>query len=176
MRAAGWRVTFASDATCYTDVPANLWALIRQRLRWERDAIRLRLRKHRGIVLASSPSRRFINAVHQWDFLVFELGASVAFPFYLVLLFSLYGSLAAPILVAVQCGLLLIDTAMLALAALIVPRMEPLSCLAYIPGFTIYSGWIMRPIRLLAFVQEWFLFGSRHDNYVPAKVRLIRKW
>jgi hypothetical protein len=34
----------------------------------------------------------------------------------------------------------------------------------------------MRPVRLLAFVQEWFLFLSRNDNYVPAKARLIRKW
>jgi cellulose synthase/poly-beta-1,6-N-acetylglucosamine synthase-like glycosyltransferase len=176
MRSAGWRVTFASDATCYTDVPANLWALTRQRLRWERDAIRLRLRKHREIVFASSPRRRFINAVHQWDFLIFELGASAIFPFYLVLMFSLYGSLAVPILMAAQFGLLFIDAAILALAALIVPRTGKLSCLLYIPGFSIYSGWIMRPVRLLAFAQEWFLFGSRRDNYVPAKVRLIRKW
>ncbi len=176
LRAAGWRVAFAPAAACYTDVPTSLWVLVRQRLRWERDAIRLRCRKHRHSLMASRRHRRFAEAIHQWDFLVFELGATAVFPLYLAWLFSQYGALALPVLMAMQSGLLLLDTAVLALAALIVPRPVALSALLYMPGYSVYSGWVMRPVRLLAFVHEWFLFGSRHDNYVPAKVRLIRKW
>lgn len=176
LRAAGWRVAFAPAAACYTDVPVRLWTLMRQRLRWERDAIRLRCRKHRRGLLASGRCWGLAEAAHQWDFLVFELGATAVFPFYLAWLFSQYGGLALPVLMAAQFGLLLLDTAVLALAALIVPRPVPLSALLYMPGYSVYSGWVMRPVRLLAFLHEWFLFGSRHDNYVPAKVRLIRKW
>ena len=178
LRDAGWRVAFAPDAICYTDVPTHLWTLVRQRLRWERDSIRLRCRKHRRSLTRSgrSGNRGFAEVVHQWDFLVFELGATAVFPFYLAWLFSQYGGLALPILVAMQSGLLLLDTALLSLAALIVPRSVPLSTLLYMPGYAVYSGWVLRPVRLLAFVHEWFLFGSRHDNYMPAKVRLIRKW
>jgi cellulose synthase/poly-beta-1,6-N-acetylglucosamine synthase-like glycosyltransferase len=176
LRAAGWRIAFAPNATCYTDVPVKLWDLVRQRLRWERDAIRLRCRKHRRTMLMTGGRGGFSEAVNQIDFLVFELGATAVFPIYLAWLFSNYGGLAIPILVAMQLGLLLLDTGVLALAALIVPRGVPLSTLLFMPAYAIYSGWIMRPVRLLAFVQEWFLFGSRHDNYVPAKVRLIRKW
>lgn len=176
LRAAGWRITFAANAICYTDVPAKLWGLVRQRLRWERDAIRLRCRKHRRMLLNPGHRSGFAEAANQWDFLVFELAATLIFPGYLVWLFSVYGEMALPILLAMQFGLLLLDTALLAIAALSVPRAVPLSLLLYMPGFAIYSGWVMRPVRLLAFIQEWFLFSSRQDNYVPAKVRLIRKW
>jgi cellulose synthase/poly-beta-1,6-N-acetylglucosamine synthase-like glycosyltransferase len=34
LRAKGWRIDFAEDAVCYTDAPATLWPLIRQRFRW----------------------------------------------------------------------------------------------------------------------------------------------
>ncbi|MGZ8995259.1 MAG: glycosyltransferase family 2 protein, partial [Rhodospirillales bacterium] len=39
LRQAGWRIRFAHDAWCLTDVPLTLAAFIRQRLRWERDAL-----------------------------------------------------------------------------------------------------------------------------------------
>ena len=176
LRGAGWRIAFAADAICYTDVPAKLWALIRQRLRWERDAIRLRCRKHRRMLTNPGHRSGFAEAANQWDFLIFELTATLVFPCYLVWLFTVYGGLALPILLAMQFGLLLLDTAVLAVASFCVPRGVPLGLLPYMPGYAIYSGWVMRPVRLLAFLQEWFLFGSRQDNYVPAKVRLIRKW
>ncbi|MBK1657923.1 glycosyltransferase family 2 protein [Paracraurococcus ruber] len=176
VRAAGWRVAFAPDATCYTDVPARFRGLVRQRLRWERDAIRLRFRKHRRILFGGDPAMGMAEAVHQWDFLVFEFGATVAFPLYLAWLFAMYGDMAVPILLAMQAGLLLLDTAMLAAAALAVPRRVPLSLLLYAPGHAVFSAWVMRPVRLFAFIQEWFLFGSRRDDYVPAEVRRIRKW
>jgi cellulose synthase/poly-beta-1,6-N-acetylglucosamine synthase-like glycosyltransferase len=176
LRAAGWRIAFAPDAVCYTDVPPRLGQLVRQRLRWERDAIRLRLRKHRRSLAMPGHRGAFAEAAHQWDFLVFELAATAVFPVYLAWLFALYGGMALPILVAMQAGLLLLDTAVLALAGLTVPRGVPLGSLLYLPAYSVYTGWVMRPVRLLAFVQEWFLFLSRNDNYVPAKARLIRKW
>jgi cellulose synthase/poly-beta-1,6-N-acetylglucosamine synthase-like glycosyltransferase len=176
LRAGGWRIVFAENAICYTDVPASLWVLARQRLRWERDAIRLRLRKHRHRLSPLSQATGFASIVHQFDFLVFELGATIAFPFYIVWLFSAYGNLAFSLLLAVQFGQWILDAAILALAACIAERAVPPDFLIYLPGFSFYSGWLIRPVRLVAFIQEWFLFGSRHDNYIPAKVRLLRKW
>jgi cellulose synthase/poly-beta-1,6-N-acetylglucosamine synthase-like glycosyltransferase len=176
LRAAGWRIAFAPDATCYTEVPARLSTLVRQRLRWERDSIRLRCRKHRRSVLGSDSRWIIAEAAHQWDFLIFEFGAAVVFPFYLMWLSLQYGSLALPILIAMQFGLIPLDIAMVALASLISQRTVPMSLLLYSPGYSVYSAWMMRPVRLLAFIQEWFLFGSMRDNYVPAKVRQIRKW
>jgi cellulose synthase/poly-beta-1,6-N-acetylglucosamine synthase-like glycosyltransferase len=176
LRNARWGVAFAPSATCHTDVPVRLWILVRQRLRWERDALRLRCRKHRRTLMLSGRPGGFAGAVNQCDYLVFELGATLAFPIYLAWLVSFYGALALPVLVAMQFGLLLLDTVGLALSALVVPRSVSLSTLLYLPGYALYAGYVTRTIRLLAFVHEIFLFGSRNDNFVPDKVRSIRKW
>lgn len=45
LRRTGRKIAFAEDAICYTDVPATTKALIQQRFRWERDAVRLRYRE-----------------------------------------------------------------------------------------------------------------------------------
>lgn len=176
LRKAGWKIAFARDAICYTDVPETLWVLVRQRLRWERDAIRLRLRKHRRDLLASNRAGKRLDLAHQWDFLVFELLTTLTFPFYLAWLFATYGAVALPILIAMQLGVLLLDLVSLALAAIVMRRAIPVRFILYAPGYSVWSGWVTRSVRLLAYVQEWFLFASRLDNYVPAKVRLIRKW
>jgi len=34
----------------------------------------------------------------------------------------------------------------------------------------------MRFVRLAAYLQEWLFNASATDNYVPEKVRLLRKW
>ena len=36
--------------------------------------------------------------------------------------------------------------------------------------------YVMRPVRLLAYIDEWVFSGSHRDNYTPIKVRLERPW
>jgi hypothetical protein len=43
-------------------------------------------------------------------------------------------------------------------------------------GFSLFTSYVMRFVRLWAYFEEWLLFASIHDNYVPHKVRVIRKW
>ena len=175
LRARGWRTAFVPTAVCYTDVPATLGALVRQRLRWERDAVRLRYRKHKAVML---PSSRFIlaEAIHQWEFLLFNVLGAFAFLPYVIWLFATYGDMAIPVLIAMQLGLLLVDTTMLALAAAITGRSVFWRNLAYVPGFSLFMSYVMRFVRLWAYLQEWLFFGSIHDNYLPHKVRAVRKW
>jgi cellulose synthase/poly-beta-1,6-N-acetylglucosamine synthase-like glycosyltransferase len=80
LRAKGWRIEFAEDAVCYTDVPATLWPLIRQRFRWERDAIWLRFRKHRRSMNARSPRFQLAEAFHQWEYLAFNVFGAAIIP------------------------------------------------------------------------------------------------
>ncbi|HJZ43039.1 MAG TPA: glycosyltransferase, partial [Hyphomicrobiaceae bacterium] len=176
IRAAGWKVVFADEAICYTDVPVRLWTLVRQRLRWERDAIRLRYRKFLGLMDARSGRFRLPELFHQWEFLIVNVAATVVFPVYTVWLFAQYGEFALPILVAMQLGLLLLDFLTLALAALITDRPVFLRNSPYMPGYSVFSTFIMRAVRLWAYVEEWLLFASVRDDYVPHKVRSIRKW
>ena len=176
LRANGWRVAFADDAVCYTDVPTGLWALIRQRLRWERDSVWLRFRKHWRLIDPSHADFRLSEALHQWDFLIFNVAAAVLFPFYLVWLFILYGDFAVAILVAMQLGLFTIDVTMLAIVCHVTGRPLFLRNLPYLLGYSVFTTYVMRFVRLWAYVEEWFLAGSRQDNYVPLKVRAVRKW
>ena len=92
LRNAGWRIQFAADAAGYTDVPVTLMDFTRERLRWERDAVRLRYRKHLAVIGPFSSRFDVLELVHQLEFIVFNLIAAAAFPFYLLWLFSIYGS------------------------------------------------------------------------------------
>jgi len=176
LRAKGWRIDFAEDAVCYTDVPASLWPLVRQRFRWERDAIWLRFRKHRRSMNAKSPRFRLAEAFHQWEYLIFNVGGAVIFPFYVAWLYFTYGSFATTTLIAMQMGLLAIEVLMLAIAAHVTGRPVFLRNFPYLLGYSMFASYVMRFVRVWAYIEEWFLSGSRGDNYVPFKVRTLRRW
>jgi cellulose synthase/poly-beta-1,6-N-acetylglucosamine synthase-like glycosyltransferase len=176
LRAMGWRVVYVPTAICYTDAPVSVAALVRQRRRWERDSVRLRYRKHRDLMLPTSGRFHFAEAVHQWEFLLFGVVGALAFPVYIAWLFAIYDDMAITILVAIQLGLLIVDTAMLALAAAIIKEPVFIRNIAYMIGFSLFTSYAMRFVRLWAYFEEWLLFASIRDDYVPHKVRVIRKW
>lgn len=176
LRSAGWRTAFVRDAICYTDVPSTLWAYYRQRMRWEGDSLGLRLRKHVGLMLPGSSRFDFVEAIHQWDFLLFNVLGAVLLPVYVVWLFSLYGSFALIVLLAIVAALSALNVIMLLLAAIVTGRDVFFSNLIYVPGFTVFTSFIMRTIQLIAYTQEWFLFRSQRDPYSPPKVRAVNDW
>jgi cellulose synthase/poly-beta-1,6-N-acetylglucosamine synthase-like glycosyltransferase len=176
LRAAGWRIAFAPGAVCYTDVPESLWPLVRQRLRWERDSVRIRFRKHRRSLNALRHDFKVSEAIHQWDFLVFGVGGAVVFPAYLIWLFATYGEFAVPVIVAMQLALVILDMLSLALADMASGRRVFWSHAPYMLGYSIFTSYVMRMVRLWAYAEEWLRFASINDNYVPLKVRTIRKW
>jgi cellulose synthase/poly-beta-1,6-N-acetylglucosamine synthase-like glycosyltransferase len=161
LREAGWKTLFAADAMCYTDVPETLVALTRQRFRWERDAVRLRYRKHSSLLNPFSRRFRMIELVHEIDFIVFSVLSAVVFPFYILWLFATYGDLAVMILVGAQVGMLVLDSLSFVLAALTSPKVRTWRLLPYVPGYSLFNGLIMRFIRLAA--------------YVPQKVHRVRR-
>jgi cellulose synthase/poly-beta-1,6-N-acetylglucosamine synthase-like glycosyltransferase len=171
-----WRVAFAENAICYTDVPSTLWTLFRQRMRWERDVIWIRYRKHRRLMNPSWQRFQLSEAFHQWDFLAFNILGALIFPIYIIWLYLTYGAFATPILVAMQLGLCALDISMLAITAHITGRPVFWRNLPYLLGYSAFCSYGMRLIRLCAYVQEWFLSASRRDNYTPLKVRTVRKW
>ena len=65
---------------------------------------------------------------------------------------------------------------MLALAEVIVGRGAFRRNIGYLFGYSLFASYFMRMVRVAAYVEEWFLSGSRKDNYVPLKVRAVRAW
>lgn len=176
LRMAGWLSRYAPHAICYTDVPTSAFVLIRQRLRWERDSIWIRYRKHKWLL--NPFSRQFLpgETFHQWDFLIFSVLAAFIFPAYLVLLGIQYGAFLPAILISMQLGLLTIDVTVLALASWITGRPVFWRNLPFLPAYTLFQCYVMRPVRLWAYIDEWCFSGSHRDNYTPLKVRLERPW
>jgi len=175
LRTAGWKAVFAADAICYTDVPVTLMALTRQRFRWERDAVRLRYRKHGTLLNPFSKQFDVIELLHELDFIVFNILAAVMFPVYLVWLFVIYGDFAPLILVAAQFGMWGLDLFTFLLAAWVTPKANAQSLLPYLPAYSPFYGFLMRMVRVVAYLQEWVFRASYRDSYVPKKVHLVRK-
>ena len=176
LRKAGWKVRFEDTAICYTDVPDTLRALTNQRFRWERDAVRSRYRKHLDMLNPFSQQFRLSEMVHEIDFIVFQIIGAVMLPFYIVWLFVTYGELGLVFIVAAQLGLVVLDVIVFSVAALATPKASTFGLIAYVPGYSLFNGVYMRFVRLAAYTQEWIFNASAGDNYVPEKVRLVRKW
>lgn len=176
LRARGWKIRFEPGALCYTDVPATSWALVRQRLRWERDSIRVRFRKHKRLMWLFSPHFRLSEAYHQIDFLIFHVGFGFLFPLYLAFLSVQFGSSAFVVLFGVQLIALLLDVGVFALALIVTGRWHYLRYIVFLPGYGLYTGLFMRAVRLWAYAEEWSFDASRRDSYVPSRVSYARHW
>lgn len=174
LRQQGWEIRFAGDAVCYTDVPETLGGLLAQRFRWERDAVRLRYRKHIDLMNPFSPRFRTVELMHELEFLAFNVVAAAALPVYLLWLFSSLGELGVVVLLGAQAGLVMLDAVSFLLAAYATPRTHCLPLLPYLLFYTLFNGVFMRFIRLAAYLQEWVFDASYRDEYVPAKVHGAR--
>jgi cellulose synthase/poly-beta-1,6-N-acetylglucosamine synthase-like glycosyltransferase len=174
LRRQGGKVEFAADAICFTDVPVSVGRLIRQRLRWERDALRLRYRKHGALINPFSTDFTPRELFHELEYLLFNVIAALALPFYVGWLFTIYGVFALHILVAAQLGLLVLDIFTFMIAASVTPGQRAIRLIPYLPGYGLYNGYFTRLIRVVAYVQEWVFQASYSDNYVPQKVNLVR--
>ncbi|MEM5501605.1 glycosyltransferase [Ahrensia kielensis] len=174
LRRNGGRIRFVEDAICYTDVPETLNSFVKQRFRWERDAVRLRYRKHRYFLNPFSPYFSIKELVHELEFLFFNVISAAMLPFYILWMFSLYGSFAFVILLSAQLGLLVLDVATFLMAAYATPKNRSYELIPFLVGYTVFNGVYMRFVRLLAYLQEWIFRASYRDTYVPDKVHDVR--
>jgi cellulose synthase/poly-beta-1,6-N-acetylglucosamine synthase-like glycosyltransferase len=170
LRAAGWKIRFAEHAWCLKDVPETLGGFVRQRLRWERDALRLRLRKHRWSLDPRYGWRDSRELLHQFEFVLLHLVATFAFPVYLAWLGDTFGGGALTVLVLVTMLYILLDFVAIACALVVVDRAEVKRLLPYVLVYGPFHAYLMRTVRLVAYVQEWVFASSRRDRYVPARV------
>ena len=174
LRQAGWTIRFAENAVCYTDVPETLRGLVRQRFRWERDAVRLRYRKHAGMMNPWSARFRLSEVFNEVEFLLFNVIGAIAMPFYIIWLAITFGTIAIPVLIAAQFGLLIIDGMAFLLAAAVSRSVPSYRLILDLPGYSLFSGVFMRMVRLTAYFDEWVFKSSYSDEYVPKKVHDVR--
>ncbi len=176
LRTNGWKIRFVADAQCHTAVPTSLFVLIRQRLRWERDSVRIRYRKHSRLMNPFRHDFQASETFHQWDFLFFSVISAVIYPFYLGYLFTYYGFFAITLLVMTQLAFLFVDVVIFLSSLAITRQWSLISYLPYSAGYGTFNSVFMRMVRVWAYIQEWFLDSSRGDSFVPTRVAKARKW
>ncbi|MFY0613014.1 MAG: glycosyltransferase family 2 protein [Hyphomicrobiaceae bacterium] len=176
MRSRGWRIRFEPEAICYTDVPHTAWSLVRQRLRWERDSVRVRFRKHKRELSPFAKNFRSSETFHQVDFLLFHVLFAFVFPVYLAFMWLAFGHNAMFLLIAVQVVALMLDCLAFVIAIAITGRWHSFGMCAYLPAYSLYTSVFMRLVRLWAYIDEWAFDSSRKDSYVPERVAHSRQW
>ena len=173
LRRCGWTVRFAPDAWCFTDAPATLAALVRQRRRWDRDTVRVRLRRFRN---AFSPGRRtfaLLETFEQCEWLLMNLVVTLVFPVYVAWMFFTFGAGAIYILGFVALVYLIVDLIGFTMALVVSRRYDAPMIRAIVPYllvFGVFNGVFMRLVRLYAYFEEWVYRMSYKDSYSPSRV------
>jgi cellulose synthase/poly-beta-1,6-N-acetylglucosamine synthase-like glycosyltransferase len=169
LRRLGYRVRFVSEAWADTAVPDNPVSLIRQRQRWDRDSLRIRLIEYREIEIFKP--ERLSDTLQRLDFIVFDLVPTLSFPFYMIYCTLIFGPQTLLFLVAVYALLLGIALFNIALASLMFGRSPTLFGLSVALVFPFYQGIAMKLTRFVAYSSEILFSTSRSDDYVPPRVR-----
>jgi cellulose synthase/poly-beta-1,6-N-acetylglucosamine synthase-like glycosyltransferase len=172
LRRCGWRIRLAADAWCFTDVPATVAALVRQRRRWDRDTIRIRMRRFRDSL---RPGRRFnaLEAFEQLEFLVMNATVTIVFPIYVAWLFYIFGIGALYILSFIALIYFLLDSILFLISLKLADRYDRnmiRNIFPYIFTFNIFNGIFLRFVRLYAYYEEWVHRRSYQDSYSPSRV------
>jgi hypothetical protein len=143
---------------------------LRQRARWDRDALRVRFMMY-GELSFFHPFERFSDTIQRLDFIVFDLIPTLSLPFYLAYIVLLFGTDAARFLSAVYVLLLWISILNMALAFALFNRSIGLFGLASVLIFPFYQGVYLKCECFVAYSAEIIFGASRYDDFVPPRVR-----
>ncbi|MDW3204266.1 MAG: glycosyltransferase [Alphaproteobacteria bacterium] len=171
VRRAGWRIEFAPDAWSMTDVPANMTAFTNQRLRWNRSLIRNRFRKFRSALNPGTAQFSLTDALGIIDVLFFQAALAFAWFFYLGWLFYNYGSFGWTVLGAVTVVQIIVTVMTFLAAGAAARRHARLSLLPFSILYSLFVSYLLRAIRVVAYLDELIFRHSYSDSFVPRHVR-----
>jgi cellulose synthase/poly-beta-1,6-N-acetylglucosamine synthase-like glycosyltransferase len=170
LRRLGYVIRFVPDAWAETDGPASGISLLRQRARWDRDALRIRFMMF-GELSFFHPFERLPDTLQRLDFILFDLVPTLSLPFYLVYVLVLFGDDAARFLAAIYFLLLWISIFNMALAFAMFNRSVGLFGLGAALIFPLYQGVYLKCARFFSYSSEIIFAASRYDDFVPPRVR-----
>ncbi len=176
-RKLGYRVAFAPEAVCMTNVPTRLGPLVRQRRRWARNLVKNRVFKHGDVFNPSGAAWRPENLLSSLDSVVFHVVLAFTSIAYLVDMAVNYPGIL-PFLLAGNYVLYFLAEGFE--AAVVIGFSERRSVdawsLVYLPLFNPYKR-LLKFVRALGYLEEIFTKGSYRDPFAPAKVRQrMERW
>lgn len=173
LRRSGWKIRFAADSWCFTDVPATVTSIMNQRRRWDRDALRSRFRKFRDALYPGRRKFQLLETAEQIEFLIMNVLTTLVFPVYIGWMFLVFGSAAWTILGFIALFYLLLDTVGFLIALRVTRRYDARmvwTIAPYLLTFNLYNGVFMRLVRLYAYYEEWVHRRSYQDSYSPSRI------
>lgn len=174
-RKAGYKVHFAHDAICMTDVPEKWHVLFRQRRRWSRSLVRFRIRKHRDI-LWSNRNFSFPNMLSNAENILFDFLFNYVWLFYIItLLFAATDRLMEILVVGWIIRFAFSVVAFLVMQCVSERSREERRLGAFLVFHTFYMGYFMRLVRLIGHTEELFFYSSYRDNWNPGKTSEIAR-
>lgn len=168
-RKMGYKVVFEDRAICLTNVPTKFSKLAKQRLRWSKSIIRFRLRKHIDVFLPTQ-SFTWLNFFSSLENVLFNVVFAFLWLFYMIDIIIHFPETIVFIIIIK----LIIYTAInflqfFSLLAISERWKQETKLLLYIPLKSIYSGYFMRIVRLMAYIKEMYFYSSYKDTWNPAK-------
>ena len=169
IRKAGWKVHFAGNAVCMTNVPTSWKRLFKQRLRWSKSLIRFRLRKHRDILL---PNRNFsiLNFLSNLENIFYDAVLNYIWLFYVInLVLTRHDHFFEVVFLGFFIRYCFSLIAFAVIMIVTERKKEEFYLFAYLPLASLYNGYFLRLARLRAHTSELFFFTSYKDPWNPRK-------
>ncbi len=175
IRKAGYKVWFANDAICMTNVPTTWTKLFKQRKRWSKSLVRFRIRKHSDILMAN---RNFsiLNMLSNLENILFDFTFNYIWFFYIIMLYFMnvdhiweiffIGYIIRMAFALIAFGVIMIVTER--------PR-EEFKLFPNVFLLTFYHGYFLRIVRLIAHTEELFFFTSYKDSWNPKKTSAVAR-
>lgn len=177
LRRAGWKVAFAEDAWCLTNVPNSDQGLIRQRIRWDRSLIRNRFRKFRTVFDPTSRQFRWRDIMASVNALFFNVLLPFSYAVYLPYVIIFFPSLVVPVFLFLWCVYTILSAFTMFTCVLVTPRRGMNWLWIYLPGYSLYASYFLRGIRIVACFTELAFRSSYNDSFYPTKVRRsVEQW
>ena len=170
LRRLGYALRFVPDAWAETHGVASAIGLLRQRARWDRDALRIRFMMY-GEWRFFHPFEHFSDTLQRLDFIVFDLIPTLSLPFYLAYVLLMFGGDAVVFVAAIYLLLVWISFFNLALAFVMFNRTVGFRALGAALIFPLYQGVYLKCARFFSDSAEIVFAASRHDDFVPPRVR-----
>lgn len=174
-RKAGYKVYFAENAICMTDVPVRWHDLFRQRRRWSRSLVRFRIRKHRDI-LWSNRNFSFLNMLSNAENIVFDFIFNYVWLFYIInLVFANTDRLLEILVVGWIIRFSFSIVAFIVMQCVSERAAEERRLAAFLIFYSFYMGYFMRIVRLVGHTEELFFFSSYRDSWNPKKTSRVAR-
>ena len=169
IRKAGYKVKFAEDAICMTNVPTKWYKLYHQRIRWSRSLVRFRLRKHIDILLPTK-NWSILNWLSNMESVVFDCVFNFLWLGYMIQLAITFNTHIVDVLLLGYFIRVCLSQLAFILVLLVTERKKTAWFLyRFMPLMSPYTGYFLRFARLEAHLQELFFRTSYKDEWNPKK-------